>query len=94
MVSNSNSKYRDEDRPVKVEFREDMLQVTLKDGRLIATPLTWYPSLAAASPGQQGNYELGLTGIHWPDLDEDLSVAGMLQGNRPPQRRRTQLQKG
>jgi Protein of unknown function (DUF2442) len=89
-----SSERREEDRPVKVEFHEDMLQVTLKDGRLIATPLEWYPTLAAATSEQRANYELGLVGIHWPDIDEDLSVAGMLRGNRPPQRRKPQVQEG
>lgn len=71
-----------------VEISGDMLRVTLKDGRMIATPLAWYPNLVDASPEQQANYELGVAGVHWPDLDEDLSVNGMLRGVRPPQRRR------
>jgi hypothetical protein len=86
---------REEDRPVKVEFSDKMLQVTLKDGRMIATPLDWYPALAQATPEQRSHYEVGLSGIHWPDLDEDLSVSGMLKGSRPPQnRRRTQSERG
>ena len=68
-----------------VEFSEAMLHVTLKDGRVISTPLEWYPRLAAASEAQLGNVELGAYGIHWPDLDEDLSIRGMLEGIRPPQ---------
>jgi hypothetical protein len=85
----SNPMPSESDRPVKVEFNDNLLSVTLKDGRIIATPLEWYPSLAAAAPEQREHYELGLSGIHWSDLDEDLSVAGMLRGNRPPQQRRT-----
>jgi hypothetical protein len=85
MTSKTVAAPREEDRPVKVEFDNDMLQVTLKDGRLIATPLQWYPTLANATPEQRSHYELGLSGIYWPDLDEDLSVSGMLKGNRPPQ---------
>jgi len=73
------------ERPVAVEISGDMLRVTLADGRIIATPLAWYPRLANATPEQQANYELSLAGIHWPDLDEDLSVRGMLHGQRPPQ---------
>jgi hypothetical protein len=88
MTSKTVASPREEDHPVKVEFNNDMLQVTLKDGRLIATPLAWYPTLANATPEQRSHYELGLSGIHWPDLDEDLSVNGMLKGNRPPQPRR------
>jgi hypothetical protein len=44
---------REEERPVKVDFNDDMLQVTLKDGRMIATPLEWYPSLAQATSEQR-----------------------------------------
>lgn len=84
-MTRNNQKPGEADRPVKVEFTDDMLQVTLKDGRIIATPLEWYPNLEAASPEQRSNHELGLSGIHWPDLDEDLSVSGMLRGNHPPQ---------
>jgi hypothetical protein len=58
------------------------LVVTLKDGRRIATPLDWYPRLANASPEQRAHYEIMPMGIHWPDVDEDLSIAGMLKGNR------------
>lgn len=75
----------EKDRPVAVEVDNGMLHVTLQDGRIIATPLEWYPRLLNASPEQLANVELGFAGIHWPDLDEDLSVKGMLEGIRPPQ---------
>ncbi len=65
-----------------VEFEGTELVVTLNDGRRIATPLDWYPRLAKASPEQRANYEIMPMGIHWPDVDEDLSVAGMFKGNR------------
>ena len=81
-----NSVPREEDRPVSVDIRDGMLRVKLQDGREIATPLEWYPVIANADPAQQMNVELGLYGIHWRDLDEDLSVSGMLRGIRPPQR--------
>jgi hypothetical protein len=58
------------------------LVVTLADGRRIATPLEWYPRLKSASAEQRANFEIMPLGIHWPDIDEDLSVAGMLKGNR------------
>lgn len=83
-----NDKPREEDRPVGVRIADGMLRVQLQDGREIATPLDWYPSLMHATPEQQMNVELSVSGIHWPDLDEDLSIAGMLRGIRPPQRRR------
>lgn len=56
------------------------LVVSLSDGRRIATPLAWYPVLLAASQEQRACYELSPFGLHWPDLDEDLSVEGMLSG--------------
>jgi hypothetical protein len=68
--------------PRSVEFTATELVVTLADGRKIATPLDWYPRLVAASPVQRGNYELMPMGIHWPDLDEDLGIVGMLRGRR------------
>jgi hypothetical protein len=76
---------REEDRPVAVEVVEGRLRVTLLDGRIIATPLEWYPRLVNATPEQLAAVELGFAGIHWPDLDEDLSVLGMLMGSRPSQ---------
>jgi Protein of unknown function (DUF2442) len=66
----------------KVEFTRSELIVTLADGRRIATPLDWYPRLNAASAKQRANFEIMPMGIHWPDLDEDLSIAGMLKGQR------------
>ncbi|HEY0442165.1 MAG TPA: DUF2442 domain-containing protein [Xanthobacteraceae bacterium] len=67
-----------------VEFTDAELVVTLVDGRKIATPLDWYPRLKHASAVQRLNYEIMPMGIHWPDLDEDLGIAGMLKGRRAP----------
>jgi len=67
-------------KPRAVEFTASELVVTLKDGRKIATPLEWYPRLQRASPAQRANYEIMAMGIHWPDIDEDLSIVGMLKG--------------
>jgi hypothetical protein len=69
-------------RPRTVEFTTTELVVTLADGRRIATPLDWYPRLKNASARERGNFEIMPMGIHWPDLDEDLSTAGMLKGRR------------
>jgi hypothetical protein len=69
----------------KVEFTKGDLVVTLADGRKIATPLEWYPRLRAATPKQRANFEIMPMGIHWPDLDEDLSITGMLKGQRDKQ---------
>ena len=65
-----------------IGFVDEFLCVTLADGREIRVPLQFYPKLAAASPAMRANYQLiGLgTGIHWPDLDEDLSVEGIVLG--------------
>ena len=67
-------------RPVAVTFTADELVVTLADGRKIATPMAWYPRLRDASALARGRFELMPMGIHWPELDEDLGVAGMLRG--------------
>jgi hypothetical protein len=69
-------------RPRAVEFTASELVVTLTDGRKIATPLDWYPRLKHASADQRMNYEIMPMGIHWPSLDEDLGIAGMLKGRR------------
>jgi hypothetical protein len=63
-----------------VEFTETELIVTLADGRRIATPLEWYPRLKRASTAQRANFEVMPMGIHWPEIDEDLSITGMLKG--------------
>jgi uncharacterized protein DUF2442 len=65
-----------------VEFTATELIVTLANGRKIATPLDWYPRVKRALAQQRANFEIMPMGIHWPDLDEDLSVAGMLKGRR------------
>jgi hypothetical protein len=72
----------DRQTPVAGWCDDTSLHVKLADGRQIATPLWWYPSLAQASHVQRNTMELMITGIHWPDLDEDLSIEGMLKGWR------------
>ena len=67
-------------RAQAVEFTANELVVTLADGRRIVTPLDWYPRLKAASEEERANYEIMPMGIHWPDIDEDLGIAGMLKG--------------
>ena len=67
-------------RAQSVAFTATELVVALSDGRRIATPLAWYPRLLSASDEQRKNYAIMPMGIHWPDLDEDLSVLGMLKG--------------
>jgi len=65
-------------RPVSVAFTADELVVTLSDGRKIATPLAWYPRLQNASRSAREHFELMAMGIHWPDIDEDISVESLL----------------
>ena len=69
-------------KPRAVEFTASELVVTLMDGRKIATPLDWYPRLNKASAAERADYEIMPLGIHWPAIDEDLSIAGMLKGQR------------
>ena len=66
----------------RVEFTADELIVYLVDGRKVSVPITWYPRLAAADDKQRENWELlgDGQGIHWLDIDEDLSVSGILRG--------------
>jgi len=65
-----------------VEFDEAMMQVVFTDGRVLCVPLAWFPVLRAATPEQRARYEIGGggVGLHWPDLDEDLSIAGLMAG--------------
>jgi hypothetical protein len=66
----------------KITFDNEMMHVALKDGRTISVPLIWFPILADATVAQRERYEIGGGGIslHWPELDEDLSVANLLAG--------------
>ena len=65
-----------------VHFTEDTIAVDLVDGRTIVVPLAWYPRLLDASPEQRRNWQISGAGygIHWPDIDEDLSTDGLLRG--------------
>jgi len=71
-----------EARAVKVWFDEDNLWILLHDGRQLSTPLAYFPRLLKASPEQRQKFEIsgGGTGLHWEDLDEDISVPGLLLG--------------
>jgi hypothetical protein len=67
---------------VRVQINDDALSVELSDGRVISTPLAWFPRLSHGTADERNHWRLigNGHGIHWPDLDEDLSVEGLLAG--------------
>jgi len=71
-------------RADRIRVTRDGLVVDLADGRTIITPLSWYPRLHSATPAERRNWRLIAAGegIHWPDLDEDISTEGLLAGSR------------
>ena len=73
-------------RASAVSVDNENLNVQLDDGRTVSVPLSWFPRLLKASADQRQNFKLvgRGEGIHWPEIDEDLSVAGLLAGWRPP----------
>lgn len=77
-----------DERVAGVEFNDDALSVTLMDGRVIAVPLVWYPRLLDATEAERNNWQIsgGGYGIHWPDIDEDLSTEGLLRGAPAPRK--------
>jgi hypothetical protein len=77
-----------DERVANVAFSEDCLSVLLMDGRTIGVPLAWYPRLLKATAAQRANWQIagGGYGIHWPDIDEDLSTEGLLRGAPSPER--------
>jgi hypothetical protein len=76
-----------DERVRDVKVSEDSLIVDLMDGRAISVPLAWYPRLMNATPAQRNHWEVcgGGFGIHWPEIDEDLSTEGLLRGAPAPQ---------
>ena len=75
-----------DERVLDVAFSDDALSVSLRDGRVFSVPLVRYPRLLNATPAQRRNWEIagGGYGIHWPDVDEDLSTGGLLRGAKAP----------
>ena len=71
-------------RPVAAHCDAEHLNVTLADGRRLQTPLWWYPRLVEAQQSARCVVELSPLGIHWPEIDEDISVASMLRGAKAP----------
>jgi len=75
-----------DERVTEVSFTDEALTVQLRDGRAISVPLAWYPSLLRGTAEQRSKWQVcaGGYGIHWLDLDEDLSTEGLLRGAPAP----------
>ncbi len=67
-----------------VSFKDDSLVVGLQDGRTITIPVSWYPRLEHSSQDERSNWQIlgSGSGIHWPDIDEDISIEALLAGRR------------
>ncbi|HEV3194201.1 MAG TPA: DUF2442 domain-containing protein [Polyangiaceae bacterium] len=78
------------ERIVDVRLGDDTLSADLADGRTISVPLAWFPRLLHATTEQRANWRIagGGFGIHWPDVDEDLSSSGLLRGAPAPARQK------
>ncbi|HEX6385007.1 MAG TPA: DUF2442 domain-containing protein [Anaerolineae bacterium] len=74
----------DPPRAVNVVVTDDTLTVDLEDGRTISVPIGWFPRLAHGSPQERANFQISGAGhgIHWPDLDEDIGIEGLLLGKK------------
>jgi hypothetical protein len=82
---------RNDERVKNVTFGDDTLSVELMDGRTITVPLAWFPRLLEATVAQRANWKTcgAGYGIHWPEIDEDLSTEGLLRGAPAPRRQST-----
>lgn len=76
------TKPRSVPEPIGVSVTDDTLSVDLADGRTIAVPVDWFPRLRHGLAKERENFELSFGGIHWPDLDEDISIEGLLNGEK------------
>lgn len=85
-MATSNQPLTADTRVRGVEVDADELSVALMDGRRISVPVAWYPRLANATQAQRERWEIagGGWGIHWPEIDEDLSTEGLLRGAAAP----------
>jgi hypothetical protein len=75
-----------DERVPDVQFTDGTISVSLRNGRVITVPLVWYPRLLDATAAQRNNWKIadGVYGIHWPDIDEDLSTEGLPRGAPAP----------
>ena len=76
--------------PIRVAFDEDRMWVDLNDGRTLGVPLAWFPRLLRGTPAQRSAVSLSPFGLHWEELDEDVSIAGLLAGRGDGTRARQQ----
>lgn len=76
-------------RAVNVTVTDDTLTVDLEDGRTISVPIGWYPRLAHGTPEERANFQISGAGygIHWPELDEDIGIEGLLLGKKSTESR-------
>lgn len=77
--------------PTAVRFDDYQMWVELEDGRTIGVPLVWFPRLANGTPEARMKVELSVLGLHWDELDEDISIAGLLAGRSDMTKPRTDL---
>ena len=82
-----NREVNPNERVASIQFTADTLSVDLVDGRTVAVPLARFPRLLNATPSQLANWQIsgGGYGIHWPEIDEDLSTSGLLRRTPPQQ---------
>jgi len=66
----------------RVTFDDDAMWLTLSDGRVLGVPLVWFPRLLNATPEQRDAVDITPFGLHWEDLDEDISIPALLDGRR------------
>ena len=74
----------EDSRPIKAHCDATHVHVTLADGRSLSVPLWWYPRLAKADDADRNLIELMPMGLHWPEVDEDISSASILRGQKAP----------
>ncbi len=81
-MSTLANKQSDDLIATRVTVTQHYLTVEFNDGRVVSLPVSWFPRLACGLQGHRANVEIGPMGLHWPDLDEDLSYEGIIQGRR------------
>jgi hypothetical protein len=76
-------------RATEVRFDDDAMWVSLDDGRTLGVPLAWFPRLLHATRAQRAQVRVSAAGLHWEEIDEDISIAGLLAGRADLTRART-----